>query len=93
MRKQFMCSLCRNGILGGALYLESDFVIYRTQKLTVNEKFRNLVLPIRDIRDITWTWILFPVASFYMSDGEIYRFIIFNRSRFERHYAKCKEAG
>ena len=43
MRKIFMCSLCHNGVLGGALYLENDSLTYRTNKLTVDKKYRNLV--------------------------------------------------
>ena len=52
MNQAFMCSLCHNGILGGVLYLESQSVIYRTNKLTVDKKFRNLVLPVKDIKEI-----------------------------------------
>jgi len=86
MRKVFMCSLCHNGILGGGLYLDSQSVIYRTQKLTVNEKYRNLVLPLNEIEEITWKWVIFPVATFYMKNGEKYTFIIFNKNRFMKYY-------
>ena len=68
VERAFVCSLCHNGILGGALYLTSDSLIYKTNKLTVHPKFRNLVLPIRDVLDITWKWLLFPVATFRMSN-------------------------
>lgn len=88
MGKVFMCSLCRNGILGGGLYLDDQSVIYRTQKLTVNEKYRNLVLPLNEIRKITWKWIIFSVAIFFMTNGEEYKFIIFNKWRFEKYYRK-----
>ena len=82
MRKTFICSLCHNGILGGALYLDEQSVTYKTGKLTVDPKFRNLVLPLEEIREITWKQILFPVATFSMKNGEEYRFLIFNKSRF-----------
>ena len=91
MEKAFVCSLCHNGILGGALYLTSDSLTYKTNKLTVHPKYRNLVLPLRDIQTITWKWILFPVATFCMSNGESFSFIIFNRTRFEKYYAECRE--
>lgn len=39
MRKAFICSLCHNGIFGGGLYLDSQSVTYRTQKLTVDKKY------------------------------------------------------
>lgn len=82
MRQAFLCSLCRNGILGGALYLEPHAVTYRTNKLTVDPRYRNLALPMAQIREITWKWILFPVATFHMAGGQEYTFLIFNRSRF-----------
>ena len=39
MRKVFLCSLCHKGILGGGLYLEPQSLTFRTNKLTVNEKY------------------------------------------------------
>ena len=86
MRKVFICSLCHNGILGGGLYLDPQSVTYRTQKLTVNEKYRNLVLPLNEIEETTWKWVIFPVATFYMKNGEKYTFIIFNKNRFIKYY-------
>ncbi len=86
MKKAFMCSLCRKGILGGGLYLDHHSVTYRTQKLTVDEKYKNLVLPLNEIEKVTWKWIIFPVAAFYMKSGEKYSFIIFNKPRFNKYY-------
>ena len=86
MRKAFMCSLCHNGILGGGLYLDPQAVTYRTQKLTVSEKYRNLILPLKDIKEISWKWIVFPVATFYMKNGEHYRILIFNKWRFNTYF-------
>ena len=84
--KIFICSLCNNGILGGALYLDSESLTYKTNKLTVAQKFRNLVLPMRKIREISWKWILFPIATVQMKNGETYKFMIFNKPRFEKWY-------
>ena len=85
--KSFICSLCRNGIIGGALYLDRASLTYKTNKLTVDKKYRNLVLPMSEIKEITWKWIVFPVATVFMKNGEQYKFIIFNKSRF----VKCFE--
>lgn len=82
MREVFMCSLCKDGILGGGLYLDDQSIAYRTQKLTVDEKYRNLVLPWEKIRKIEWKWNVFPVATFHMENGEKYKIIIFNKWRF-----------
>ena len=79
-----MCSLCQRGILGGGLYLDSEAITYKTNKLTVDKKYRNLVLPMQEIKEISWRWILFPVATITMKTGESYSFIIFNKSRFQK---------
>ena len=86
MKKSFMCSLCHNGILGGALYLDENSVTYKTNKLTVNKAYRNLVLPQNEIAELTWKWVVFPVATFRMKNGVEYKFIIFNKRRFEKYY-------
>ena len=84
--KPFVCSLCYKGILGGALYLDGEFLIYKTNKLTVDKKYRNLVLPIAEIKEIAWRWVVFPVATVFMKNGEFYRFIIFNKGRFQKYF-------
>lgn len=91
MRKSFMCSLCHEGILGGGLYLDERAVTYRTQKLTVEEKYKNLVLPLNEIKEITWRWIVLPVAAFHMKSGEKYHIIIFNKRRFEKYYKQYRD--
>lgn len=84
--KSFVCSLCHNGILGGGLYLDKKSLTYRTNKLTVDSKYRNLVLPIQEIKEITWKWIVFPVATVHMKSEAQYKFIIFNKSRFAKWF-------
>ena len=92
MKKVFICSLCHNGILGGGLYLDEQSVTYRTNKLTVDPKYRNLVLPLCEIAELTWKQIIFPVAAFHMANGEEYKFLIFNKRRFERYYHEFKKS-
>ena len=84
MKKVFVCSLVHNGILGGALYVEEQSITYRTNKLTVSKELRNLVLPISEIQDVTWKWVVFPIATFHMLDQRNYKIIIFNKWRFEK---------
>ena len=86
--KSFICSLCRGGILGGGLYLDSTSLTYKTNKLTVDKKYRNLVLPMSEIKEITWKWIVFHVATVFMKNGESYKFIIFNKRRFEKWFGE-----
>ena len=84
--KSFVCSLCHNGILGGGLYLDSQSLTYKTNKLTVDKKYRNLILPIQEIKVISWKRIVFPVATVNMKNGERYKFIIFNKLRFAKWF-------
>ena len=61
--KSFVCSLCHNGILGGGLYLDRQSLTYKTNKLTVDKKYRNLVMPMQEIKEISWKRIIFPIAA------------------------------
>ena len=85
MRKTelFLCSLCHNGILGGGLYAEEEAFVYRTGKLTVDKKYRKLVLPYADTASLAWKKHL-PAAVIRMKNGEAYTFQIFGRKRFQR---------
>ena len=88
MKKAFMCSLCHKGILGGGLYLNDTAITYKTNKLTVDQAYRNLVLPLNEICELTWKWNIFPIATFHMVNGKKYTFIIFNKGRFVKWYNK-----
>ena len=91
MKKTFICSLCYMGLLGGALYLDHKSLVYKTNKLTVDKKFRNLVMPLNEIKEITWEWIVFPIATIRMTSGEHYKFIIFNKGRFNKYYIEANK--
>ena len=90
MKEVFICSLVHNGILGGALYVDEQSITYRTNKLTVSKELRNLVLPISEIQDVTWKWVVFPIATFHMLDQRNYKIIIFNKWRFEKVFRNFK---
>lgn len=86
MKTVFLCSLCHNGIWGGALYLANQALTYRTGKLTVSEEYRSLTLPVSEIQEITWKWRIFPLAVFCMKDGRTHRFLIFRKGAFCKAY-------
>ena len=90
MKKAFICSLCRGGIIGGALHFTDSAITYKTNKLTVDPFYRNLTLPLERINSLSWRWIVFPVATFRMSGGEEYSFIIFEKKRFNKYYDEAK---
>ncbi|MBR2809661.1 MAG: hypothetical protein IKE33_05555 [Erysipelotrichaceae bacterium] len=82
MKEYFTCSLIKNGLLGGALIVEDKTITFKTNKLTVNKKYRLLELNRDDIVDLSWKQSVFPTAVFKMKDGESYSFLIFNKKRF-----------
>lgn len=88
MKKVFMCSLCHNGIIGGGLYLDSQSVTYVCQKLTVDKRYKKLVLPLNEIKEVSWKWIVFPIATFCMNNEEQHKILIFNKWRFEKWFQK-----
>ena len=90
-KKVFTCSLCYKGILGGGLYLEPETLTFRTNKLTVDKRFRNLVLPLKDIKEVTWKWVVFPIATFSMNNEEEYKIMIFNKKRFIKYFNEYKK--
>ena len=82
MKEYFTCSLIKHGLLGGALIVEDKTITFKTNKLTVNKKYRLLELNRDDIVDLSWKQSVFPTAVFKMKDGESYSFLIFNKKRF-----------
>ena len=50
------------------------------------KKYRDLVMPLQEIKEISWKWMIFPIATVDMKNGELYKFIIFNESRFEKWF-------
>ena len=92
MKKYFVASLIKNGILGGGIFVDSDAVIYKTGKVTVSEKYRNLVMKYEDISEISKGNFLFmPTVSIKMKNGEEHKFIIF--FGIERFMNLVKENG
>lgn len=83
MKDAFMASFFHEGILGGAIYLKRDKVLYRTNKLQVETKYRHLEMPYNSIEKIKTGWTLcFPTVTFAMKNGIAYKFNIFNRKKF-----------
>lgn len=89
MKKRFICSLIHNGIVGGIIYVDNKFITYKTNKMTIDRKYKNISLPIDGI--CLFKWNLFLVSTFYMNNGEQYKFIIFNKWRFNKYYSKVKD--
>ena len=84
MKQYYVASLCHKGILGGGITADDEGITYKTGKVTVSEKYRNLEMKYRNIQEYSRKWVLcFPVFTISMNDGEYYKFIIFSPKRFE----------
>jgi len=82
MKNYFIVSLCKNGILGGGLVVSDDSITYRTNKLTVPQKYRSLMMQYKNIQGLSKAWMLcFPTVTVHMDDGESYKFIVFSRAK------------
>ena len=91
MKKFFICSIiCDCGVVGGAIFMQENLITYKTNKLTVDRKYRNLELPLNKVASLTWKWFILPIATLTMENGEIYKFIIFNKWRFEKWFNNFK---
>ena len=94
MKNTFVCSIiCPGGILGGGLYLDDKALTYKTNKLPVDAKYRNLVLPLAEIKEISWKRILFPIATVHMKHGGDYKFLLFGKARFEECFKDALAQG
>lgn len=83
MKKVFAVSLCREGILGGGIYADSGKLTYRTGKITVSPRLRNLEMPIEDIVSVTEGRLLcLPTITLKMKNDEEFRFIVYSRNQF-----------
>lgn len=83
MKNTFSVSLCKNGIIGGWIVMEKEFMAYRTGKITIPEKYKNLVMKYRDIFSVTEGSLLFlPTVIVKMKNDEEYKFVVFSRKRF-----------
>ena len=83
MKEVFAASLCREGILGGGIIVDDESITYKTGKVTVSPRYRNIEMKYRDIQSISKGWLLFfPTVSITMRNGESFKFIIFSRQRF-----------
>ncbi|MCM1023901.1 MAG: hypothetical protein NC395_07560 [Prevotella sp.] len=83
MKKIFSVSLCLNGILGGGIFAEKEKIVYRTGKLTVEPRLRNLEMPVADIVSAESGRLLFlPTVEIKMKNGGKFKFIVYARKAF-----------
>lgn len=84
MKKYFVVSLVKNGILGGGIVADSEAITYHTGKLTIPDRYRHLEMKYKDISKVTAGWLfLLPTVLIEMQNGEKFKFVVFfSRKRF-----------
>lgn len=84
MRRAFYGSICYYGVQGGAIILDENGVNFKCNKLTIEEKYKNLLLAYHDIQfiQICRSMLLFPAVRIFMKNKEQYKFVVFSRKRF-----------
>jgi len=91
MRNIFAASLCRQGILGGALCLEEDKMIYKTNKVSVAPQYKRVEMKFADIDGVdSGRMLLFPTVTVRKKNGNDYKFVVFNRKKFLNRYIERK---
>lgn len=93
MKESFYASACINGLQGGAAYLVDNGFYFRCQKVTIADEYKNLRIPYENIKLVSvGKRVLFiPTTVIETSDGETYRFLIFNRKKFMRCIKKLQQ--
>lgn len=80
MKDVFLASFFHQGLLGGALFLQADKVVYRTNKLQIDPAYRNLAMPYAALASVQpGHFLCFPTLTFIMKDGLSYRFLVFRQ--------------
>ncbi len=83
MKRYYIASLCRNGVLGGTIYASDDCITFKTGKVTVPQSLKNLTIKYGDMQSFRRKWIFcFPVFSISLKNGENYTFIVFSPQKF-----------
>ena len=84
MKKYFVVSLVRGGLLGGGIVADAEGITYHTGKVTIPQEYRHLEMKYEDICEVTVGWLfVLPTVTVKMRNGKEYKFaIFFNRKRF-----------
>lgn len=78
MKKYFVVSLIKNGILGGGIVADLEAITYHTGKVTIPQEYRRLVMKYVDICEVTMGWFfILPTVTVKMREGSEYRFAVF----------------
>ena len=84
MKKIFAVShMCRNGIIGGFIYVTTERLIYQTGKVSIPKALRNIELPTSEISSAeTGRFLFLPTVNFKMKNGGEFKYIIYSCKKF-----------
>ena len=83
IKSTFSVSLCKTGLIGGWITIGEVSMVYKTGKLTIPERYRNLVMAYKDVLSVDEDNMLFlPMVTVKMKNEEVYKFLVFNRKKF-----------
>lgn len=78
MKKYFIVSLVKNGILGGSIVADAEAITFRTGKVTIPHEYRYLVMKYENISQVTPGWLfILPTVTVQMRNGREYTFAVF----------------
>lgn len=85
MKKYFVTSLIKGGILGGGLTADDEKICYKTGKLTVAPELRNIVIPYKNIKNITkGGFFIFKTYKFTLENNKEYKFLVFTANALDK---------
>ena len=71
MKKYFVVSLVKNGLIGGGISADSEAITYRTGKVTIPQEYRHLVMKYEDICEVSSEWLfVLPTVTVKMRNGK-----------------------
>ena len=74
MKKHFMVSMVRKGLIGGALTAGQETITYRTGKVQIP----SVEMKYSDIQEVTsGTLGILPTVTIRLTGGEEYKFVVF----------------
>lgn len=84
MKHTFVVSLvCGLGILGGYIVAGTEAITYRTGKVSIPPKYKNIEMKYKDILSVkNGNLFVLPTVSIRMKNDEEYKFVVFARKRF-----------
>lgn len=86
----FIASIIDHGVLGGGLYVSQNGLRWRCQKASIDNKLKNVYIPMAQLSSLKWMGPILPVFEIRTCEGERYKFLVLNRRHFETIWMMAK---